>query len=45
MAHLNEGLESPPERGLPLSHEAVLESLQWPLPGGVNLPRFSGHLH
>jgi len=29
MGHLNRSLEPQPQRDLPLSHEAVLESLQW----------------
>ncbi|MNQ29143.1 hypothetical protein D3C85_424530 [compost metagenome] len=29
MEHLNTRLESPPDPGVPMSHEAVLESLQW----------------
>jgi hypothetical protein len=40
MAHLNEGLEPPPGRGLPLGHEAVLESLQW-----LSAANYGGAVH
>ena len=40
MAHLNHGLEAPPERGLSLSHEAVLESLQW-----LSAANYGGAVH
>ena len=40
MAHLNEGLEPPPELGLPLSHESVLESLQW-----LSTANYGGAVH
>jgi hypothetical protein len=40
IAQLNEALEPPPERSLQLSHEEVLESLQW-----LSAANYGGAVH
>ena len=40
MAHLDRWLEPPPEPGVTMSHEAVLESLQW-----LSAANFGGAVH
>jgi len=40
MAHLNRSLEPPAERGVPMGHDAVLESLQW-----LSAANYGGAVH